>query len=109
MNNPSLGVLSKVSEEIQPDTDLTKLDNGTYVFFSPRDLPFDKDVEVTPNHLKSYVKLIDKAQELVCMIFPFNYDSVFQKVYDKKQAFFAISYLKKPLRQNRPRVMRIMM
>lgn len=86
-NNPSLGVLSKVSEEIQPDTDLTKLDNGTYVFFSPRDLPFDKDVEVTPNHLKSYVKLIDKAQELVCMIFPFNYDSVFQKVYDKKRSF----------------------
>ena len=79
-DNPSLGDLSAVSEAIQTTVDLTKLDNGTYVFFSPRNLPLKKD-EIPP-HLQSYVDLIDSAKNLVCMIFPFNYDQLFKDVYD---------------------------
>ncbi len=91
--NPALGALSKTSEEIQPGADLSTLENGTYVFFSPRNLPAEKDV--TPAQLKSYVDLIDKAEELVCMIFPFNYDEVFKKVYDKDRGYLRLLLFEK--------------
>jgi hypothetical protein len=90
---PKLVDLSEVSETIQPDTDLTKLQNGTYVFFSPRDLPIEKGT--TPPHLLKYANLIDKAQDLVCMIFPFNYDEVFKKVYDKDKNFLRLLIFEK--------------
>ena len=37
--NPAMSAQAKVSEKIQPDTDLAALKNGVYTFFSPRDLP----------------------------------------------------------------------
>lgn len=83
--NPALSALSAISEEIQPTVDLTTLANGTYVFFSPRNLPVKKDE--TPPQLLRYVDLIDKAKELVCMIFPFNYDDVFKTVYDQDKNY----------------------
>lgn len=92
-DNPSLRSLSEVSESIQPDTDLSKLKNGTYVFFSPRNLPIEKGI--TPPQLNRYVNLIDKAKELVCMIFPFNYDKVFKEVYDKDKDYLRLLIFEK--------------
>ena len=85
VGNPSLPDLAKVSTTIQADTDLTQLQDGTYVFFSARDLPKKKGV--TPAHLVNYSALIDDAKELVCMIFPFNFDDVFQTVYAEDKPY----------------------
>jgi len=92
-DNPSKTTLAALSEAIQPNVDLTKLENGSYVFFSPRDLPVAKGA--TPPQLLEYVNLIDKAQELVCMIFPFNYDPVFKKVYDKERSYLRLLLFEK--------------
>jgi hypothetical protein len=92
-DNPSLSALSKVSEEIQQTVDLTKLGNGSYVFFSPRNLPLSKDG--IPPQLLSYVNLIDNAKELVCMIFPFNYDEIFKIVYDKDKDYLRLLIFEK--------------
>jgi phosphatidylserine/phosphatidylglycerophosphate/cardiolipin synthase-like enzyme len=80
-----MGKQSQVSENLQADVNLATLTDGTYVFFSPRDLPQDSSKPV-PAHLLNYAHLIDNAEELVCMIFPFNIDDVFTTVYreDKK-------------------------
>jgi PLD-like domain len=86
--NPAMKQQATVSEKIQPDTDLTKLANGTYVFFSPRDLP--KVDGVTATHLENYAKLIDSAKEMVCMIFPFNMDDVFAKVYQEDKDYLRL-------------------
>ncbi len=48
--DPPMAVQSKISMGIQADTNLTQLPNGTYTFFSPRDLP---KVTGTPQHLKT--------------------------------------------------------
>ena len=69
-DNPKMETLSNLSETIQADTDLNKLKNGSYVFFSPRNLPCPP--KTIPHHLQAYANLIDKAKELVCMIIPFN-------------------------------------
>ncbi len=86
--NPSMPDQAKISETIQPDTDLSALANGTYVFFSPRDLPKVKDKP--PVHLQNYAKLIDSAKELVCMIFPFNMDDVFKQVYNEDKDYLRL-------------------
>lgn len=83
--DPAMGALSKISGTIQPDTDLTKLSNGTYVFFSPRDLPAVKGQ--APVHLQNYAKLINTAKEMVCMVLPFNLDDVFKTVYRDPKKF----------------------
>ncbi len=89
-NNPDMEVLATKSEQIQADTDLTDLNDGTYVFFSPRD--HGTKPKAKPVHLSNYAELIDNANELVCMIFPFNIDDVFKTVYrkDKKYLRFLI-------------------
>lgn len=84
-DNPSLNSLGNLSETIQPNADLTQLDNGSYVFFSPRNRPVATGT--TAAQLESYVHLIDKAKELVCMVFPFNFDKVFKDVYNKKRNY----------------------
>lgn len=83
--DPSMNDQSGVSMAIQADADLTKLSNGTYVFFSPRDRPAQKGV--TPTHLQNYANLIDAAQEMVCMVLPFNLDDVFKTVYQKDKTY----------------------
>lgn len=84
-DNPAMDKLAAVSESIQPNTDLTQLANGSYVFFSPRNRPVKKGT--TAAQLKSYVQLIDEAKELVCMVFPFNFDAAFKDVYNKKKPY----------------------
>jgi len=78
---------------------LTKLDDGTYVFFSPRDLPAKP--KSTPVHLKKYAALIDAAQELVCMIFPFNIDDVFKTVYRKDKSYLRLLLFEKASEANK--------
>lgn len=83
IGDPTMGELAKTTEAIQPDANLIDLPDGDYVFFSPR----DKSTTTKPSvHLQNYADLIDHADELVCMVFPFNMDDVFAKVYaeDKK-------------------------
>jgi phosphatidylserine/phosphatidylglycerophosphate/cardiolipin synthase-like enzyme len=84
VDDPFMSKQAKISESIQQDTDLKNLPKGTYVFFSPRDLPKKKGIPAP--HLQHYADLIDNADELVCMIFPFNMDDVFATVFrnDKK-------------------------
>ena len=84
-NDPAMNAQGSISLQIQSDTDLTKLPNGTYTFFSPRDRPAKKGV--TPQHLKNYASLIDTAQEMVCMVLPFNLDDVFKTVYQEKKNY----------------------
>lgn len=86
-NDPPMGKLAKTCEEIQPDTDLTLLAHGDYVFFSPRDTTTNTKPSV---HLQNYANLIDAAKELVCMIFPFNMDDVFAKVYAKDKNYLRL-------------------
>jgi phosphatidylserine/phosphatidylglycerophosphate/cardiolipin synthase-like enzyme len=82
-----MGAMAKISENISQDTDLTKLPKGDYVFFSPR----DKSTTTKPSvHLQNYANLIDKADELVCMVFPFNMDDVFSKVYAKDKKYLRL-------------------
>ena len=92
-DNPDLSVLSKETMKIQPDTDLTTLENGNYVFFSPRDLPLPK--KTVPNQLNKYCELIESASNLVCMIFPFNYDEVFKTVYDEEKDYLRLLIFEK--------------
>ena len=77
-DNPTMKSLSEVSENQQPDTDLTKLKDGVYLFLSPRH---------SATHLSNYANLIDNAKEMVCMVFPFNLDAVFKKVYRKDKDY----------------------
>ena len=86
--NPFMSVQAKVSDSIQPDVDLASLSKGTYVFFSPRDLPVIKDTP--PVHLQHYADLIDSAKELVCMVFPFNMDEVFNTVFKKDKDYLRL-------------------
>lgn len=85
VDDPSMGVVAKESTKIQADTDLRKLPNNTYVFFSPRDLPKKKGQ--VPARLKNYAALIDAAKESVCMVLPFNIDDVFKNVYREKKKY----------------------
>lgn len=93
-DNPKMKDLADVSESIQADTDLSKLKKGTYLFFSPRDLPHEN--KTTPAHLQAYANLINKAKELVCMIIPFNYDPVFKNIYDKDKNYLRLLLFEKP-------------
>jgi phosphatidylserine/phosphatidylglycerophosphate/cardiolipin synthase-like enzyme len=86
--NPFMSIQAKLCETIQPDTDLLNLTKGTYVFFSPRDLPVVKDV--APAHLQHYADLIDSAKELVCMVFPFNMDKVFNTVFKRDKTYLRL-------------------
>ena len=55
VGDPVMSKQAKVSEDIQPDTDLVSLPKGSYLFFSPRDLPAVKNT--TPLHLQHYADL----------------------------------------------------
>lgn len=87
IGDPTMGEQAKISEAIQQDTDLIKLPEGDYVFFSPR----DKSTTTKPSvHLQNYANLIDNADELVCMVFPFNMDDVFSTVYAKDKKYLRL-------------------
>jgi phosphatidylserine/phosphatidylglycerophosphate/cardiolipin synthase-like enzyme len=87
IGNPAMAKVAETSKKIMADTDLSKLAKGSYVFFSPRDLPDDKKAAA---HLVNYSNLIAKAEELVCMVFPFNYDDVFNNVFKKDRDFLRL-------------------
>jgi len=84
-SDPAMNTQGDVSQSIQADVKLTTLPNGTYTFFSPRDRP--KKTGVTPQHLKNYADLIDAAQEMVCMVLPFNLDNIFKTVYQEDKNY----------------------
>jgi phosphatidylserine/phosphatidylglycerophosphate/cardiolipin synthase-like enzyme len=87
IGDPTMGKMAKVCEAIQRDTNLINLPKGDYVFFSPR----DTSSKVKPSvHLENYAELIDNADELVCMVFPFNMDDVFAKVYAKDKKYLRL-------------------
>ncbi len=88
VEDPAMSKQAKISEAIQPNTNLAKLSKGTYVFFSPRDLPAIKGK--APAQLQLYADLIDSAKELVCMIFPFNMDEVFNTVFKKDKEYLRL-------------------
>lgn len=87
IGDPVMSKMAKVSESIQADANLVNLPAGNYVFFSPRDTQ-NKD-KVAPS-LQNYADLIDNADELVCMVFPFNIDDVFAKVYKKDKKYLRL-------------------
>ncbi len=88
VGDPAMSQQAKVSESIQEDTDLINLPKGSYVFFSPRDLPVVKNK--APVQLQHYADLIDSAKELVCMVFPFNMDDVFNTVLKKDKDYLRL-------------------
>ena len=85
VKDPAMSKQGTLDEQIQTDTDLLQLANGTYAFFSPRDLP--RQTGVKPQHLKNYAALIDSASEMVCMVLPFNLDDVFKTVYQEDKPY----------------------
>jgi phosphatidylserine/phosphatidylglycerophosphate/cardiolipin synthase-like enzyme len=87
IGNPTMGKQAKISEALQPDIDLITLSEGDYVFFSPRDTSTDTKPSV---HLQNYANLIDSADALVCMVFPFNMDDVFAKVYETDKKYLRL-------------------
>jgi phosphatidylserine/phosphatidylglycerophosphate/cardiolipin synthase-like enzyme len=76
--NPSKVKLIAKTNEIQPDIDGTKINNGTKVIFSPRK---------TDNILSEYVKLMDSANEAVCIIYPFNIEKIFKDFYASDRGY----------------------
>lgn len=84
-SNPSMNVLNAVSEKIQPNAVLSDLPNGSYVFFSPRNRA--QSPQKPAPQIKAYADLINNARELVCMIFPFNFDPAFKAVYNQKRDY----------------------
>ncbi|TDW51670.1 phosphatidylserine/phosphatidylglycerophosphate/cardiolipin synthase-like enzyme [Flavobacterium sp. 270] len=88
LGDPTMGTVAKTSMEIQKSIDLTNLENGEYVFFSPRDLP--KISGAKPVQLQHYADLIDSAKEMVCMVFPFNMDDVFNTVYNHDKDYLRL-------------------
>lgn len=94
IDDPYMGTVAKISEQIQADTDLINLPKGSYLFFSPRDLPAVK--KTPPVHLQRYADLIDSAKELVCMVFPFNMDGVFNTVFKKDKDYLRLLLFESP-------------
>jgi hypothetical protein len=92
-DDPDMSDQGVVSEGIQADVDLRTLEDGTYVFFSPRDKKNTKNK--IPQQLQNYADLIDSAKELVCMIFPFNFDDVFKKVYAQDKDYLRLLIFEK--------------
>jgi len=88
VGDPAMSKQAEVSKSIQADTNLIDLPKGNYVFFSPRDLPKVKGK--APVHLQNYADLIDSANELVCMIFPFNMDEVFNTVFQEDKTYLRL-------------------
>lgn len=83
--DPAMSLLSGISENVQPDADLKTLPAGSYVFFSPRNLPKVKDNP--PEQLAQYASLIESAKEMVCMVLPFNLDDQFKTVYQQDKSY----------------------
>ena len=88
LGDPFMSKLALVTDTLQKDTDLINLAKGTYVFFSPRDLPKVKGP--VPAHLQHYADLINNAKKLVCMIFPFNMDDVFKTVFQNDKEYLRL-------------------
>ena len=76
--NPAKQDFAALTEKIQKDFDGSKLTAGTKVIFSPRK---------TDGMLKEYVKLMDSAQEAVCVIYPFNIETIFKDFYAEDRPF----------------------
>ncbi|HRX93389.1 MAG TPA: phospholipase D-like domain-containing protein [Chitinophagaceae bacterium] len=93
LGDPTMSTLAKKVEAIQPDADLVQLPKGDYVFFSPRDRGTTKKPS---EHLKNYADLIDNANGLVCMVFPFNMDDVFAEVYKKDKTYLRLLLFESP-------------
>jgi phosphatidylserine/phosphatidylglycerophosphate/cardiolipin synthase-like enzyme len=87
IGDPTMGKQAVICEAIQPDTNLIELPEGDYVFFSPRDTSTNTKPSV---HLQNYANLIDHADELVCMVFPFNMDDVFSTVYANDKQYLRL-------------------
>jgi phosphatidylserine/phosphatidylglycerophosphate/cardiolipin synthase-like enzyme len=92
-DDPAMSDQAVVSDGIQPDADLRALPDGTYVFFSPRDKKTPRGAK--PRQLQSYADLIDGAKELVCMIFPFNFDDIFKTVYGRDKDYLRLLIFEK--------------
>lgn len=76
--NPAKASFNAATENIQPDLDGTKLTKGTKMIFSPR---------TTDGMLSQYVKMMDKAKEAVCIIYPFNIEKIFKDFYAEDRGY----------------------
>jgi phosphatidylserine/phosphatidylglycerophosphate/cardiolipin synthase-like enzyme len=76
--NPAKASFNASTENIQADLDGKKLTKGTKLIFSPRK---------TDVMLGEYVKMMDKAKEAVCIIYPFNIEKIFQDFYAEDRGY----------------------
>jgi phosphatidylserine/phosphatidylglycerophosphate/cardiolipin synthase-like enzyme len=76
--NPDRDSLSSAVESIQADLDAADMKEGIRVYFSPRR---------SLNMLQQYADLIEKANGMVCCIYPFNIDKRFQKVFQEDKPY----------------------
>jgi phosphatidylserine/phosphatidylglycerophosphate/cardiolipin synthase-like enzyme len=88
IGDPVMSEMAKISDKIQKDEDLINLPSGTYTFFSPRDRP--KNHSAKPQHLQNYANLVESAKELVCIVFPFNMDEVFNTVFNNDKEYLRL-------------------
>ncbi len=76
--NPCRDDLRSDLAEIQPDLTADGIQEGITAFFSPRS---------SMGLLQAYADLIDKANEMVCCIYPFNIDQRFQAVFKEDKPY----------------------
>ncbi len=76
--NPSKADFTSKTEGIQKDIDGANLTIGTKVIFSPRN---------TDAMLAEYVKLMDSANDAVCIIYPFNIEKIFKDFYAEDRGY----------------------
>lgn len=76
--NPKKTDFNTLTEKLQNDINGSRLYKGTKVIFSPR----KTDVMLT-----EYVKIMDKAKDAVCIIYPFNIEKIFKDFYSDKRDF----------------------
>mgnify|MGYP001163394810 CR=1 FL=1 len=76
--NPKKSDLNTLTEKLQNDINGSRLYKGTKVIFSPRK---------TDDMLAEYVKIMDKAKDAVCIIYPFNIEKIFKDFYSDKRDF----------------------
>jgi|GEM_PF-114643 len=74
--NPKKSDLNTLTEKLQIDINGSRLHKGTKVIFSPRK---------TDVMLAEYVKIMDKAKDAVCIIYPFNIEKIFKDFYSNKR------------------------
>ncbi|HVW15171.1 MAG TPA: phospholipase D-like domain-containing protein [Mucilaginibacter sp.] len=90
--NPGHADFVPVVERMQPDVTPDTLPNDLSVYFSPRS---------NVNMLTTYAGIMNRANALVCAVYPFNVDNAFQQVFDQPKNYLRFVLLNQHAADNK--------